>query len=271
MKLDLFFATQPVFTIKEVKCFLGTGFKQNSTLGNLLRYHQKQGHILFIRKGIYAVIPREAQGTENFIDPYLITSKLSEDAVLSYQTALALHGKGYTMGNTFYYLTRTRKNKDFEFQGNLYRAVSIPLALQKMDKIEIYITRVNRLGLDIFLTSLERTFVDILDRPNLCMSWEEVFRSVEAIEYLSLEAVVEYTMLLNKRTVCAVVGFFLETYRDKWQVSDLHLETLQKFRPKTPCYLKRAPKGPQKLVAKWNLIIPQAFLDKNWEEPHEDI
>ncbi|NGX49345.1 MAG: hypothetical protein K940chlam5_00943 [Candidatus Anoxychlamydiales bacterium] len=268
MKLDLFFANNPVFTIKDLKNFLGFDCKKSSTLSNLLQYHQKHGHILLIRRGLYAVIPKEAQGFKNFIDPYLVANKLSEDSVLAYQTALALHGKNNTISNLFYYLTRTRKKKDFEFQGNIYRAVSIPSPLIE---IEIGIVSINRLGLNIYLTSLERTFVDVLDRPYLCLSWEEICRSIDSIEYMDLDAILKYTSLLHKCTTAAVVGFFLEMHKEKWHVSLAHLDKLQKICPKKPFYLKRAMKGPRKLIHKWNLIVPQSFLDKNWEEPHEDI
>ncbi len=268
MKLDLFFATHPIFTVSELKAALGAAYKANSTLHNLLQYHQKQGHILLIRRGLYAAIPREAQGYENLVDPFLLACKLSEDAVLAYQTALAFHGKGYTTANVFYYLTRTRKTKNFEFQGNTYQAVSVPLTLKKIDTGVI---QANRLGLAVSVTSLERTFVDILDRPYLCLSWEEIFRSVESIEYLHLDRVLEYTLLLRKRKTAAIVGFFLEMYQEKWMVSSKQLESLQKRCPKKPFYLNRELGGAQKLISKWNLIIPQAFLNKNWEEPHADI
>ncbi len=268
MKLGLFFATHPVFTGKELKASLGAAYKANSTLQNLLQYHQKQGHILLVRKGLYAAIPKEAQGFENLIDPFLLASKLSDDAVLAYHTALALHGRGYTTTNHFYYLTRTRKKKSFEFQGNTYQAVSIPSTLKNTD---MGIVQRNRLGLTLSVTSLERTFVDILDRPSLCLSWEEIFRIIESIEYLHLDAVLEYATHLGKRKTAAMVGFFLEMYQEKWIVSSKHLENLQKLCPKKPFYLKRALKGPHKLISKWNLILQQEFLNKSWEEPHENI
>ena len=195
-------------------------------------------------------------------------SKLKDDSVLAYQTALTLHGKNHTIVNYFYYLTEARPKKNFEFQGNVYQAVSIPSHLKKSN---IEIDQINRIGLNISLTSLERTFVDILDRPYLCLSWEEISRSIENIEFLDSEAVLEYTFLLNNRTTAAIVGFFLEMHREKWMIPSKHLEKLKKLCPNKPFYLKRSLKGHQKLISSWNLIIPQMILEKTWEEPHEDI
>ncbi len=266
MKLELFFATHPIFTMKDLKGFLGVT-KPTSTVANLLQYHKKNGHILLIRRGMYAVIPKDVQGTL-IVDPYLVASKLKDDSVLAYQTALALHGKSYTIVNHFYYLTAARPKENFEFQGNVYQAVSIP---SNSKKSNIGIDQINRMGLNIFLTSLERTFVDILDRPYLCLSWEEISRSIENIEFLDFEAVLEYTFFIDKRTTAAIVGFFLEMNREKWMISSKLLENLKKLRPNKPFYLKRSLKGPQKFISSWNLIVPQVILEKSWKEPHEDI
>lgn len=268
MKLDMFFAKHPIFTMKELYAFAGMSYRMTSTLANLLQYHKNQGHILLIRRGLYAVIAQEFQGIENQIDPYIIASKLALDSVLGYHTALTLHGKTNTHLNVIYFLTRSRPKRNFEFQQNIYQAVSIPSSLKNRD---IGIHKINRLGMPILLTSLERTFVDILDRPYLCLSWEEICRSIEGIEYLDSEMVLEYTLLLSNRTTAAIVGFFTEMYREKWMIPQKHIDALAELRPHKPVYLKRSTKGSQKLIPAWNLIIPKEILNKRWEEPHEDI
>ena len=39
-----------------------------------------------------------------------------------------------------------------------------------------------RAGMSLRVTNLERTFVDVLDRPLFSGGWEEVWRSLEAVE-----------------------------------------------------------------------------------------
>jgi predicted transcriptional regulator of viral defense system len=43
-------------------------------------------------------------------------------------------------------------------------------------------------------TTFERTLVDVLDAPDFGGGWEEVWRSLEMVEYFDLAAVVEHTL-----------------------------------------------------------------------------
>jgi predicted transcriptional regulator of viral defense system len=113
--------------------------------------------------------------------------------------------------------------------------------------------------------------VDILDRPNLCGSWEEIWRSLENIEYFDMDQVLKYALLLSKRTTIAKLGVFLDTHRDRLMIPDAYFEQLLIHRPNKPFYLIHNQKTPQKMLAKWNVIVPLSLLNREWEEPHENI
>jgi predicted transcriptional regulator of viral defense system len=135
-----------------------------------------------------------------------------------------------------------------------------------LDMVTWIVISVDRLGQTVFVTSLERTLVDILDRPSLCGSWEEIWRSLETIEHFNIDVVLDYAFLLENATTIAKLGFFLETHRDVLFISDQHLEKLLKQRPKKPHYLEAQRSSPQKLISKWNLIVPLNLINRNWEE-----
>jgi predicted transcriptional regulator of viral defense system len=67
--------------------------------------------------------------------------------------------------------------------------------------------------MELRIASLERTLVDALDRPDLSGSREEIWRSLESVEFFNLDKVVEYGLLLGNATTGAKVGFFLEQHR----------------------------------------------------------
>jgi hypothetical protein len=54
------------------------------TSASLLRYHVAQGHLVSLRRGLYARVGP--------LDPWLLGSRLTADAVLAYDGALSFHG-----------------------------------------------------------------------------------------------------------------------------------------------------------------------------------
>lgn len=270
MSLNLSAGQFKIFTFEDFA--LANAHKEiaHETLHSLLSYHQKQGHITRIRRGLYCIVPQGINPTDCPVDSFLVTSKMTQDATLAYRTALDFFGKLHTITNEFVYLSKKNESKPFIFRGVTYRAISIPTALKKSDQIEYGVQFVSRGEQKVRVTSLERTFVDVLDRPRLCGSWEEIWRSLENIEYLDLDKVVEYALLLHNTTTIAKVGFFLETHREEWMIPDACLNELQRHLPKKPLYLERGLKEPHKLITQWNLIIPLSIIDRQWEEPHAD-
>lgn len=272
MRLETFFAQHTVFTFEEIVSFLSQTEKAKpSTIYNLLAYHQKQGHIVRIRRGLYHSVPKGIAATSCPIDAFLVASRMAIDAVIGYRTALDLFGKLHSIQNEFLYLSNKQEKRPYIFKDVIYRKVSIPLPLTKLKKEQFGVISLDRLGQKILVTSLERTLVDVLDRPNLCGSWEEIWRSLESIEYLNIDRVLEYALLLGNATTVAKVGFYLEMHRKELLIPDEVLEKLYEHRPKNPHYLEREQQAPQKMISKWNIIVPLSLLNRQWEEPNEDI
>lgn len=274
MKLNSFFIQHQIFTINDLIAWLSkksTRDINRSTLHNSLAYHQKQGHILRIRRGLYYSTPNRGIASAYAIDPFLVTSKMAEDAILGYRTALDLHGKLHTTSSKFIYLSKNRVMAPFVFNDIEYQAVSIPTALKESHNEQFGIQSIDRLGQSLLVTTLERTLVDVLDRPHLCGSWEEIWLSLESIEYLDLDQVLKYVLLLGNATTIAKLGFFLETHREKLMLPEKYLEDLCKHRPTQACYLERKSKQPQKMISKWNLIVPSNLINREWEEPNGNI
>lgn len=274
MKLDDFFALHKVFTFKELKLSLYrdqfTSVK-SSTLRNLLTYHQKQGHILRIRRELYYSVPKGLDSTHCPVDPFLVASKMAEDSVIAYGSALDLHGKLHTIQNRMIYLTKKRVMAAFDFQDIKYQAVTIPSALKAAGQETFGVESIDRLGQPVFVTSLERTLVDVLDRPYLCGSWEEIWLSLESIEYLDMDQVLKYALLLANSTTIAKLGFFLETHREALMVPEHYLEELRSHCPAKPHYMDRNQNQSQKMIAKWNLVVPLSLINRSWEEPNANI
>jgi len=105
-----------------------------------------------------------------------------------------------------------------------------------------------------------------LNRPDLSGGWEEVWRSLEQVEFFAVDRIVQYALLLNNGTTAATVGFYLEQHKDTLMVEEKHLQPLKAQRPRSPHYLERKQRAESHLVKDWNLIVPSRILDRTWEE-----
>ena len=264
--LDLFFERNPVFTLEELDTFLITHRTGNpNTRNSLLAYYKSQGRVFSIRRGLFATVPRLHIGSKYQIDPFLLASKLAPDATLSHHTALEIQGKAYSLTNRVTYTSSTKADL-FSFQGMTYQRTNISPKLIEKESSEVGTITMNRLGLNITVTGFERTMVDVLSRPDLSGSWEEIWRSLESIEFFDLGLVAEYLFLLDNSTTFAKVGFFLEQHKDTLMVDEPFLQELEKQKPKSPHYIERGYRKDCILQKRWNLMVPKALILQSWGE-----
>jgi len=265
MKLNGFFTDHAVFTLENLDSYLKLKGSFNlHTRNAILSYYRKKGVIVAVRRGLYTVVSGSPSSKPSVGDPYLIAAKMTKDAVLGYHTALEFHGKAYSIFNQYHYLSKSR-SLAVRFRSNSFQGVSFPQSLCDKKQEMFDVISHQRSGVEIRVTSLERTFVDVLDRPELAGGWEEIWRSLEQIEFFDLDKVVEYVKLLDNATTAAKVGFFLEQRKEALMVDDKYFNQLKALVPKQPHYFNaKEKKG--RLMKGWNIIVPQYILDKTWQE-----
>jgi predicted transcriptional regulator of viral defense system len=215
-----------------------------------------------VKRGVFFTVrPGEAVANSP-VDFLLVASRLAPDAVLAYHTALEAHGYAQSVFERLFFLTQ-HKVKTVTFRGRAFVPVAPPQVLQRKRLSNTLTVELERRGLAYRVTSLERTAVDVLDRPDLAGGLEEAWRSLSAIPLLDLRAVVDYVRLRNLATLAAKVGLFLDRHKDHFPVPARVLEELQSLRPRAPHYLDRSTRG--KLAPTWNLIVPTVLLEGEWE------
>lgn len=268
-----FFEQHPVFTQKEFNQFLlSIGSTNPNTQRELLAYHLKKHHILRIKRGFFASIPYAFQGSmESFpVDPYLITGRINQNAVIAYQSAFDLHGVSYSLHHQYLYLC-DRLVRSFTFNETEFICLIFPKTLIERHATQFEVISTERQGLEIQATSLERTVVDVLDRPNYGGGWEEIWRTAEHISILNLDKVIRYAEFLNNATTIAKLGFFLEQFKEQFGIDEHTLKYLESKKPNGMHYLERSKRESGTCLQRWNLIVPNYILERAWEEPHEDF
>jgi len=261
-----FFATRPVFRLDEfVSVHRAGGTRKPAATAAILKQHVRAGHLLHVRRGLYAVVPRGTDPDDLQVDRFLIASRLAPDAVIAYHAALQLHGKAHSVSRRITYLTRTRV-KPFVFRGTEFVPVPVPPSLRPLPDMGGGVVEKPRGDLGVRVTTLERTLVDVLDAPRHGGGWEEIWRSLESVEFFDIDAVIDYALKLSSAVTVAKVGLFLEQHRDQLMLEEHHLRRLEEHAPRQPMYLERSKRESGKLLSRWNLVVPERVLNRTWAE-----
>ncbi len=258
MKPETFLARHPVFSRPEFAAVMRRTGRADATIDAHLTRWRRQGRVVPVKRGVFVRRSVSAEGLEEPVDFVAIASRMAPDAVVAYHTALEVHGVAQSLFERFTYLTWT-KAKRTAFLDRWFVPVRPRAPLHAAGSAKHWSERADRSGVEILVTSLERTIADVLDRPGLAGGTEEVWRSLQGVPAVDAQALEEYVALLGSRTLASKVGFFLDARREELVVPTAVIERLRSRIPRAPVFMDRASKG--RLVAQWGLIVPTIILD----------
>ena len=269
MSLVTFFNEHPLFHYEELLAYLKSldNFNKN-TVNAGLQYHLSKNHIARIRRGYYLVTNNYLSGIHVESDYLLIAGRMTSDAVISYHTAMEFHALAYSVGSTIYFNSNENVGH-LQCDYGEYQQVAHPVSL-KPNNLFLETKLHDRMGMDIRVTTIERTLVDCLARPELAGGWEEIWRSFESVNFLDIEKVIRYARRLGNATTIAKLGFFLEQHQTQFSIKEEQLTQLAIHKPQSRHYMDKHYKGLVKSVPQWNLIVPLTIINKSWEEPTND-
>ncbi len=265
MRPSDFFAEHPVFRVEDfLRVHVDEGGRSRQTSASLLKQHVAAGNLVHPRRGLYATVPRGVQAGDHVVDAFLLAGGHSADAVLAYHAALQFHGRAYSSWSRLHVLTAGR-SKPWSWRGVEVVPVLVPVALRSLPGWGGGVVQRRHAGGLVQVTTLERTLVDVLHRPALAGGWEEIWRSLEMVEYFELDAVLEHALRLGSAVTVGRLGYFLEQHRDSLLVEESTLSALERHAPSGPRYLDPG-RAPGRYFRRWNLIVPERVVERGWEE-----
>lgn len=253
--LNALIATRGLITTDDAEAFLrSNGTYTARTRDRALAALCASGDLVRVRRGLYARA-RPGRGSP---DPYLLASHLATDAVLGLRTALEV--RGVVVPNTarcIYFTRLASTGRGPTWCGTMMQPISHPVALVRTGKefVETEMVDGNGAG-SMRVATIERAFVDVLDRPRLTGDWPDLIHLLGAIAALNLDRVIQYLAVLDNATTAAKVGWFLERHQEQFAVSADVLNQLEGMRPRGPHYLSRTQRVSGRYVARWNLVVP---------------
>jgi predicted transcriptional regulator of viral defense system len=257
IKPEAFLTTHRLFTRHDLAAVLRPRGRAEATLDSHLARWLRQGRITRVKQGVFVRLDTPGGVSGPSPDFIALASRMAPDAAVAYHTALEAHGYAQSVFERLTFVTWT-KTKPTSFQGRRFVPVRPRAPLLAGNRGERWVERAERAGVEIRVTSLERTVADVLDRPDLAGGVEEVWRSLLSVPALDPGPLEDYVTLLGSRTLAAKVGFFLETHREGLVVPAGLLERLRAHIPRAPVFMDRRRRG--HLVARWALIVPADLL-----------
>jgi predicted transcriptional regulator of viral defense system len=240
-----------VFTIVELYKRYG-GESSKRSIQNVLYRLLQQKRIQRICQGVYT-----GTRSHTVADRFLVASKLRNDTVVGFHSALEFHGTTNQTLRTVYYFT-DRRRPDVVHEGTTYHSVGPhrQLAHTRFKDFQIKFS----VG-GIRVTGRERSCIDCLARLEFSGGLEELNNCLAMFPSFDFDLALEYLRILNSPWLYARTGFLL----------DLHAEALFFKGKSRDSFLKRVPKGVAYLgekraggrwVPTWNLMVPPQVMQQ---------
>jgi len=262
-EVQQFFASHPIFRFDEFRSFHSLrGRRSAATTATVLKLAARAGRLVNLRRGLYATVPPGEPPDSCDPDPFVLACRLAPDAAVCCQSALQFWGAAVPASRRLFYFA-ARRARPFRFRGMEYVPVLMAPPARTLTDLASGIVTEGRQGLPVRVTSPERTLVDVLDVPRYAGTWPELWRSLESIRVVDLDFIVLYAIRLGSALTAARVGFYLEQHRDALGVDARYLDALRRHAPRQPIYLDRR-RNPGRLVAGWNLVVPEQVLNRAW-------
>jgi len=204
----VFLEMHPVFNLKKFQEYYSPSGSDREVY-DILLYNKRMGRIEAKMSGLYYSVRPGSDADTTQVDPFLLAAKLAEDSVLAFHKAFDLFGFSHSIFNSYYYYS-IRPHPARLFGNDHFRCVLQPQILQKKSPTLFGTEKPERSGIKVVVTGKERTLVDVLERPQFCVGFEEMYRSLEKMPYLQTELILDYLNLCEQKNLFALVGFFLE-------------------------------------------------------------
>jgi len=233
-----------VFNLQDVTDIV----ENKSTAKSVITTMLEKEYVKKVKYNLYVICDLEYKQT--IPDQYMIGSKIKEDGCISHHSALEFYG---VKNQVFYtvYVSTNKKFEEFEFEGFTYASTK--------QKYAFGIETIR----GVVVTDKERTIIDCIDNTGLAGGNEELILCFELLNGIDEKKILEYLKKCSSKKLYAKVGFVLNIFQKRWNISEETLNECKKHIGKTRYYFDEETKRTaSKGIKEWNLIAPEIFLTR---------
>lgn len=240
---------QRVIKLEEVAKVLGISMRYASKVLHTLT---KKNAFEKVKSGLYVRFPASIVINKGAYqeDPILIACALQEQYFLSYYTALRFHGLSQRVTRVFH-VSNLRKSGKVNYHENIIQLVR--LTPQRF----FGITREQYSGQELLVSDLERTLLDIIERPEYSGGWPEVIQCLRNAKSVDWEKLSKYLFRFKTKSLFQKGGYIFEILKDEVKTPRKFLDNLLREISPNIYYFK---KGQGKLNRRWNVIVDEAIF-----------
>ena len=126
-------------------------------------------------------------------------------------------------------------------------------------------TPVDRLGMEVRVTTLARTVADLFDRHDLAGGAEELFNSLGLVARVDASALIRHARARGNATAAGAMGFRLDRERKRLGVPREALEDLRALAPSRPRHALGTKPGSARRAGGWNVLVPVDVAERGFE------
>ena len=253
-----FFDAIPVFSRAEYAAAVGR-LSNDKVVTEMLAQHLEAGNIKRVARGVFASVPKHIDASKWSVDRFLAASRLRGGSIVAYHSALELHGYAYTIGHEVQIIA----------QGDpgIVQTADFSCRFVKPPRGSLVegVMAVDRLGLEVQVTTIEQTIADIFDRYDLGGGAEEIFNSLDLIPRVNAAALLKHMRALNNATAAGALGYWLEREQGRLGVDDATIKKLRASAPKQARYALGAKPKHGRMAKGWNVILPASVVEQQFE------
>ncbi len=215
---------------------------------NLLKNMRRKGALDRVKSNLFVRIPSHiVHDKGKYVeDPILVGKHLANPYFFSYYSALYLHGLSQQPA-THFYLSTTNHLQKVDYHGLVF----YPVTLTK--KRFFGFDEIKYREENVFVSDLERTIVDVMNRPEYAGGYEEIIRSFQDVEKVEWKRLLKYLDTMGEKILFNRTGFIFDMLGKFVDTPDWVLKELEKRLSDNIYYFEKNRKG--SYVKKWKIIV----------------